>query len=357
MVVAAEATGKEKWPARLLVAPIPRSRCARPRQIALVQASRKRRKRVRSRRKKKWIAPALTSCASTDSSVARTIPSTTAPISIYVRGNFWWVMNVTILTTVRDVKVFLEDKEGFPVAAQRVLHAKKELCDDDTVAECGVVHESSLLVGGRIRGGGGSGGDIPESRCPIGCRVTRSHAPTSSSINRVKYMSSEDEDGNRKQHQSEVPPSPRPTKHRGRRSRSVVEPLGAVFVADPETLQQWQWSNSKAKQTPSAVLEEPLRKFYCEYTPMNGRARCSLPECAAKILPNSVRIACEPSADNKYRRWYHTKCFFAHTTKGPSPNRGLLLSKQLTCQDCLEDEELDDIYNWIEDPPHFTLAY
>ena len=46
MVVTAEATGKEKWPARLLVAPILRSRYARPRHIGCFAGSRPEEKKM-----------------------------------------------------------------------------------------------------------------------------------------------------------------------------------------------------------------------------------------------------------------------------------------------------------------------
>ena len=46
MVVAAEATGKEKWPARLLVAPLPRSRYVRPSHIGCFAVSRPEEKKM-----------------------------------------------------------------------------------------------------------------------------------------------------------------------------------------------------------------------------------------------------------------------------------------------------------------------
>ena len=231
------------------------------------------------------------------------------------------------------------------------MYAKKELSGEDNFLACGVDKDASLLVGGRIIGGGSDKEASPRSPI-IGVRTTRSKTTP---LNRVKhYLSSEDEDGNKSQRVT----GPSSSK---RKRKKVSESLGSVFpvvpVPEPEVNQAWQWkSKTNGKAAPTAKgLDGPQRRFYCEYAPIGGRAHCSLPACSQKIAYNDVRIACEPADGFKYRRWYHSRCFFAREARGPSPNRGLTQAKFLTCQADV-GEELDEIYNWIDVPPFFTNA-
>ena len=58
-------------------------------------------------------------------------------------------------TTVGDLRAAVQARAGIPNAQLRLQNAARTLQDTQTLAESGVANESTLYLGGLIRGGGG----------------------------------------------------------------------------------------------------------------------------------------------------------------------------------------------------------
>lgn len=61
-------------------------------------------------------------------------------------------LNASLSTSILEVKEMIQDKEGIPVDQQRLTFDERELLDDDTLENCGVVEASVIDLIMRLRG-------------------------------------------------------------------------------------------------------------------------------------------------------------------------------------------------------------